>query len=532
MLKYSPHKSPQAQAFVSWARRQLIPLSIPRADDDYEDMLFLDSVVANKRIVAFGESHHYLHEWNRWRARLFKYLAKHHGFSTFVLESGLVEGRLLHDYVAGRNIEWKAVVAAITNAWGVWAELNDLIRWMRLWNTNPERPFELRFYCMDGTGNWYHAQHAYQAVHDYARRIDPALADDISCDFGHAVNEINFDNRHEISASQWKDLIGAATVLVNRLEQSCVAYCNASTKDEFDWILRSAQILRDVLLNFCQTESDFDIGLRQFWNVRDASMAESLRWIVDREGPDARMVLAAANTHLQLYPVRVQRATSMGSYYVSRFGRDETLFIGATSDTSVKGEPPIPECNQAVYDQVGPDCFFLDLRGAPANGPVAEWLNEERPDRVNMRYQPVCPGEAWDCLLFHRTLHTAEVELPAYLQSSQVGLSQREMDSVCGRYVILGFLSATNTLDVFRDGDNLVTSGWDDTSGELFPPYLAAFHKCSDGRFRWEIWPGIVKFLAGDWYGDVGIEIEMPGMGTYYGKRTDHSGATVLASDK
>ena len=159
-----------------------MPLSIPRRDDDYEDMRFLGDVVANKRIVAFGESAHYMHEWNRWRARLFKYLAENHGFDTFVLESGLVEGRAVHDYVAGADVDWNTVVSSVTNAWGVWAELNEMIRWMRDHNANPGRDRELRFYCMDGTGNWSHATHAYRAVHDFARRVDESLAVDLARD--------------------------------------------------------------------------------------------------------------------------------------------------------------------------------------------------------------------------------------------------------------------------------------------------------------------------------------------------------------
>ena len=85
-------QSPEAQAFVTWAREQIVPLSIPRHDEDYEDMRFLGDVVANKRIVTFGETAHYMHEWNRWRARLFRYLVEYHGFDTFVLESQLSGG--------------------------------------------------------------------------------------------------------------------------------------------------------------------------------------------------------------------------------------------------------------------------------------------------------------------------------------------------------------------------------------------------------------------------------------------------------
>ncbi len=173
-------QSPSADAFVEWARDQAVELSIPRQDTDYDDLGFIAEVIGRKRVVAVGESAHYLHEWNRWRARLFKYLVIEHGFSTFVLESALIEGRRVHDYVAGTDDDWDNIAAAINNVWGVWAEINELIRWMREWNANPDRPRELRFYGMDGTGNWAHARFAFRAVHEFASRVDQSLADDIA----------------------------------------------------------------------------------------------------------------------------------------------------------------------------------------------------------------------------------------------------------------------------------------------------------------------------------------------------------------
>ena len=83
---------------------------------------------------------------------------------------------MVHDYVAGAEVEWDEVARAINNVWGVWGEINDLIRWMRDWNLQPQRPRELRFYPMDGSGNWTHARHAYRAVHDFAARVDAGLA--------------------------------------------------------------------------------------------------------------------------------------------------------------------------------------------------------------------------------------------------------------------------------------------------------------------------------------------------------------------
>ena len=513
---------PPADAFIEWAREQAVELSIPRYDHDYDDLGFISDVIGNRRVVAVGESAHYLHEWNRWRARLFKYLAIEHGFSTFVLESALVEGRRVHDYVAGADDDWDNIAAAINNVWGVWAELNELIRWMREWNMNPDRPRELRFYGMDGTGNWAHARFAYRAVQDFASRVDPSLADDIAREFEQAVEEVTFSTRGEISGAKFRDLIAAASLVISRIEQTRIVYTNLTSHDDYDWGLRCAQILRDVFLAIAQTDTDFQVGFRQYWNVRDVSMAESLRWVREREGLDAGIVIGAHNTHLQRYPVRENRATSMGSYVSSRFGQDDMLLIGATSDRSLKGEPPIPESNQAAYAQIGPDCFFLDLRDAPKSGPVADWLNVERPDRSNLRYQPVCAGQAWDCLLFNRTLSTGEVERPGYLHAEPAEHLAGDLARYSGRYNISGFLAAVNTLDVFYEDGVLYTDGQDDTSGEVFPPYKAPIHFCSDHKFRWKIWPSILEFhQVPDQDGDqVAVSVTTPGGSTYRGERT------------
>ena len=503
-------------AFIKWARAQAMPLTIPRQDVNYDDLQFLSSVIGNKRVVAVGESAHYLYEWNRWRARVFKYLAIEHGFTTFVLESALVEGRLVHEYVAGADHDRDSVASAINNVWGVWAEINELIRWMRDWNQDPDRPHELRFYGMDGSGNWAHARFAYHAIQDYARRVDPALGEQIKRQFEEKVEEVTLESRAAISGSTFRELVGAAGLLVSRIEQARIAYVESSSPDDYDWALRSAEIFRDVFQALAQTDSDFQIGFRQFWNVRDVSMARSLQWIREREGPDTGIVVGAHNTHLQRYPVRVQRATSMGSYFISRFGHEDILLIGATSDRSLKGEPPIQESNQAAYARVGPDCFLLDLREAPAGGPVADWLDVERPDRSNLRYQPVCAGKAWDCLLFHRTLSTATVERPAFLHSTPLD-NPDNLERFIGRYIIYGFLAAVNTLDVYCESGILYTDGQDDTSGEVFPPYRAQMHFCADGRFRWSVWPSILEF--NDTSENITVSVTTPGGGIYRGER-------------
>ena len=505
-------------SFVAWAKDHAIPVSIPPSDDSFDDLDFLCGIIGEQRVVAFGETAHYMHEWNRFRARLFKYLVQTRGFNTFVLESGLVEGRNIHNYVAGSDVDWDTVITSVTNAWGVWDELQELIQWMRRYNENPDKDQELRFYCMDGTGNWFHARHAHDAVMTFARKVDTDLTSTVQGLEG-AVQYINFDRRGEWEESTWKRLIADASLIVNRIEQHRLAYIEASSQDDFDWGLRSAEILRDVLLNLAQTELDFSAGFKTFWNVRDVSMARSLEWILNREGPKAKAVVGAHNTHLQQCPVRVNKATSMGSYVANRIGREKLLLIGTASTYSVKGEEPDPESCAAVYEKVGPDCFFLDLRNAPASGPVADWLGMERMDRHNLRYGPVTPGPAWDCLLFSRRVRIADVALAPSMEMERATPNPAQFDALSGRYLVLGFVAAQNTLDIIRDGDRLYTSGEDDTSGELFPPYRSEIFEAEDGRFVWNDWPARLAFHRDGDGPATRVTITMPGMGAYHGER-------------
>ena len=212
-------------------------------------------------------------------------------------------------------------------------------------------------------------------------------------------------------------------------------------------------------------------------------------------------------------------AGASGVSPANRIGREKLLLIGTASTYSVKGEAPIPESCAAVYEQVGPDSFFLDLRLAPASGPVADWLNTEHMDRHNLRYGPVTPVPAWDCLLFSRRVRIADVALAPSMEIGRASPNPSQYVELTGRYIVMGFLAARNTLDIIREGDKLYANGEEDTSGELFPPYRTEIHEAEDGRFVWNEWPARLEFHRNDEGRAVRVTITMPGMGVYYGER-------------
>lgn len=48
------------------------------------------------------------------------------------------------------------------------------------------------------------------------------------------------------------------------IEQARVAHVSKHASDDYDWALRAARILRDLLLALAQTDADFAIGFRQY----------------------------------------------------------------------------------------------------------------------------------------------------------------------------------------------------------------------------------------------------------------------------
>lgn len=511
--------STEELAFLEWARTAAAAFTVPDSNKNLEGLRFLDSVIGEVKVVSLGENAHYLHEWNLLRMRLFQYLVKNHGFTTFVLEAGLVEGRLVHDYVLGADVEWESVVTSITCGWGAWAEVQELVRWMREYNSNAPEGQKLKFYGTDGSGNWADIRNVYASIHSYLLEVDRDLAGLFYDDFESEIRTIQFQTRDNVSPATWQSLIAKSSLLVSRMEQGRVDYCLAKSKDDYEWALRFAKVMRDQILNMAQTDPDFEIGFRAFWNTRDAAMADQLEWIINREGSTARILVGAHNSHLQQYPVRLQKVTSMGSYLSNRIGRENLLFIGSNSAFSVKGENPLPTSNQDVYSRVGPDCFFLDFRTAPASGAVNNWLQTERMDRSNLSYQPVAPGIAWDCLFYHHTVSIAQAKLPASYRVNPGKTDSDRIEDYIGRYLFVGFVGTETTLEITREGEKLFADGRADKLGELFPPFRIQLTAGEGGRFFWPNWPANIQFLGNG--RTEKMILVMPGMGIYPGRRIE-----------
>jgi erythromycin esterase len=166
------------------------------------------------------------------------------------------------------------------------------------------------------------------------------------------------------------------------------------------------------------------------FNARDAAMADNLRWVLEREGPQGRVLVFAHNWHVGKETRALKKASpehfpggppiSMGEHLASML-ENEIVVLGFTFGQGNQ-ESECPPADSTSMDGTLASfelpLFVLDLRAAPDGGPVAKWLNCQRkmrvPNRhgdVNDRYGELNPVKAFDALVFVDTVsgvHTGQ----------------------------------------------------------------------------------------------------------------------------
>ena len=174
------------------------------------------------------------------------------------------------------------------------------------------------------------------------------------------------------AAAAWSEV-------VSHLDQARATYRSAGATDrDVDWTIQNATIVLQ--------------GLRSRTNrtVRDRSMAENIKWILDRS-PNARIVLWAHNAHVasggfgfetmgqtlrKMYGsamVVMGFAFNQGGFQAMEQGKGLTTFT----------VPPAPPGSlDATLASTGLPIFALDLRSAPQAGPVADWLAQPHASRT------------------------------------------------------------------------------------------------------------------------------------------------------
>lgn len=500
---------PSDAAFLKWAAVNAIPLK-SKGVDDLSDLAPLKTIVGDARVVAFGESQHHVGQFARIRERVFRYLVETLGFTAFVFECGVVEAKSAYDFVLGLHDDFDAALLPIESGFNAWRGFQDVLLWMREYNLAPGNTRKLKFYGMDGSRRWMSAQVAVRFACDYLAIVNGSRAERFRAELVPLADDIGLANVGCVSTAHVLRLVRGLTDLAGHLELEQMRYVEQTGFEAFDWAHRAALIARQIGTILSATHDDPARAQRNRWCIRDAGMAAEIRWILEREGADAKLFVHAANMHLQRVFATDKRATA-GQHLALRMPPEDLVIIAGSNYFSLKpDDPAVAGSFQASLEKLGIPSFVLDLRPARQDPNVAPWLSLEHPDRSNIDYVPIQVAEAWDAIYFTRDVALDTLNLPLPLRREILQMPGEQLDRFIGVYDVKGIGDSHVVLRIRRDGDRLLTEGLE-SDGELFPMHTSQLFAISALEFTWLEWPHRVQFEVDPAGVTIGLSVQVPG---------------------
>jgi erythromycin esterase len=424
-----------AEAFVVWARDHAVAIASADLGAPLADLAPVKAMVGDARVVLLGQANRDAHEELQMGCRLVRFLVEKMGFTVLALEEGLASSRDINAYLARGEGEPAALVAGMS-AWQTWdtEEFLALLKWLRAYNRNPAHKQKVRFYGIDITG----PDRALADVMTYLDRVDPEYATFLRrgpVDLGF----FKADSWRQVAARYTRmgdarryGVDGYLKDLLARFEARRAEYVALSSEAEYAWARREAVSVERANGFFGAAVNGTP---EEAANVRITAMVDNLLWVVDEAAKGERIVVWAHNVHasrehigvmaaganepVSIYPLGKFLSVQMGAGLVS-FG-----FSSNRADYPDEPLPPAPASSaDGVLARVGKPMFVIDLRAAPATGPVRDWLSTRNAIRGLGGETRLVPGEAYDALVFIDTVTPARSTAGAIARLATLDLTK------------------------------------------------------------------------------------------------------------
>lgn len=323
----------------------LYPLaSLDRDTPDAELAPFAD-VIGDATFVGLGESLHCGGTYLEGKARLVRWLVETQGFRLVTIESPWAWGQPATRYVATGEGDASTAMRSFFLAFRD-RETEAMLAWLAAWNRgHPDDP--VVFHGFD-------VQDGVPVLVDFLRERGVAEDDLAACTAGP---------------------------------------CEVASDDP--WVRLAVDTLR--------VRHALDAAGRgwDYYDVRDAGMADTLLAVRELAAPGARTILLAHNGHLAR-DLLAWPWTPMGEHLAERLG-DDYVSIGLVAtelETSCQGNPVEDaryDVERAIREAAGAPAALVDLRAAP-------WLAESR----SLGGERSVPAEQHDALIWWEEARAAD----------------------------------------------------------------------------------------------------------------------------
>ena len=402
----------------SWVRDTAVALKTVEPGTDYQDLAAFGKMVGDARMVALGEPSHGNREVFQLKHRMLEYLVHEKGFNIFAIEAAFAETQDWNDYVLhGRGSAEEALASITYWAWDT-EEVAAMLDWMRQFNANPAHETKLKVYGFD----IQNPERAVRLILSYLNKTDPAFAQRMQTALGSLTVPFSDPDEwgwrpltaHEVDSSALQD----AREILSRLEDRKADYISKSDLAEWDIVRQYArQIVWWIEANINDGEN--------YEAMSDQAMSENLKWIMGREGSEAKAVLWAHNSHLADATIKRWGDVDVLGRLLRRHYGEEIRLVGFLFDRGgMTALDAVPGGSLKTFDfgpaetnyfetvlvEAGQDLSLLDLSEIPDTGPVKNYFSARRytrhsgggynPARADRYFMDYLLPEAFDVLAF------------------------------------------------------------------------------------------------------------------------------------
>ncbi len=282
LLKF---RKAQQDSVISWVTNKSITLKSVKAETGFEDLLYLKPLLKDVHVVGMGETSHGTREIFQMKHRMLEFLVKEMGFTLFGIEASNVGCRPINDYVLyGKGNSRDALSAQGFWIWNVEAVI-DMIEWMYEYNKTVPMSKKVKFIGVDTQTNGLDL--AYNHINSYIKNEDHPLLD-VNVD-SLFQNIKTIKDRSDLSTQRQQLYTLLSYTYVNKS-----SFIAKSSREEY------FKVLSDLKKIIQGLESvDGKLRKKVDYNIRDEYMAQTVLEVLEKEGPNAKMMVWAHNGHIK-----------------------------------------------------------------------------------------------------------------------------------------------------------------------------------------------------------------------------------------
>jgi erythromycin esterase len=277
---------------AAWLQAHVIPLNTVESGGSYEDLMPLEAVIGDARIVALGEATHGTHEFFTLKPRMVEFLVREMGFTVLAMEANWPEAERLNRYVqTGEGNPAELLAGLHFWTWNA-QEVLDLVEWLRSYNQNPANSPRVRFAGFD-------AQAMELAVNNtlaYLRGVAPEDADlaatRYACldDFHLLGPEPAFSDYGQRPLSETQPCGDRVRAVYDDLIQNRSRYTALSSEETYNFAVRNA-------LTVVQAEAVAACRYTDGPHPRDRYMAQNVAWLLEQVAQTPGSSVGAQRSH-------------------------------------------------------------------------------------------------------------------------------------------------------------------------------------------------------------------------------------------